>query len=72
MQPRGERPDRRRRVERACGEEWTLRAYYTALNLKKKDAELELSMFEREGKVVRLPMKDGQKAERFKFLGEVE
>lgn len=64
--------NRRRRVERACGEEWTLREYYTALNLKKKDAELEVSMFEREGRVVRLPMKDGQKAERFKFLGEVE
>lgn len=64
--------NRRRRVERQCGEEWTMRDYYTALNLKKKDAELELALFEREGKVVRLPMKDGQKAERFKFLGDVE
>jgi hypothetical protein len=63
---------RRRRVERACGEEWTLRDYYTALNLKKKDAEQEIAMFDREGKIVRLALKDGQKVERYKFLGDGE
>jgi hypothetical protein len=64
--------NRKRRVERQCGEEWTMRDYYTALNLKKRDAEMELSLFEREGKIVRLPMKENQKAERFKFLGDLD
>jgi hypothetical protein len=64
--------DRRRRVEKAFGEVWTLREYYSVLKLKKDDARKELDMFLREGTVVELPIQDGQKTARFKFLGEAD
>jgi hypothetical protein len=64
--------DRRRRVEKSFGEVWTLREYYSVLKLKKDEARKELDMFLREGTVVELPMQDGQKAARFKFLGEID
>lgn len=62
--------ERRRRIERQCGDEWTLRDYYTALRLRKTDAEQEVNMFIREGHVVKLAVRDGQKAERFSFVGD--
>lgn len=62
--------DRRRRVEKAFGDVWTLREYYSVLKLKKDEARKELDMFLREGTVVELPIQDGQKTVRFKFLGE--
>lgn len=64
--------DRRRRVEKSYGEEWTMREYYSVLRLKKLEARKELDMFLREGTVVELPMQDGQKSVRYKFLGEID
>lgn len=64
--------DRRRRVEKSYGAEWTLREYYSVLRLKKDEARKELDMFLREGTVVELPIQDGQKTVRFKFLGEAD
>lgn len=64
--------ERQRRVEKLCGEEWTVRDYCRSLRLKKEEAVKELDLFQREGHVVPLEMKEGQKAIRYKFLGEVE
>ncbi len=62
--------DRRRRIERQIGEEWTLREYYSVFKLKKMDAQMEIDMFLREGHVIVLEMKENQKTLRYKFLGE--
>jgi len=62
--------DRRRRIERQIGEEWTLREYYSVFKLKKMDAQMEIDMFLREGHVTVLEMKENQKTLRYKFLGE--
>jgi energy-coupling factor transporter ATP-binding protein EcfA2 len=64
--------DRRRRIESRIGEEWSLRQYYDCFRLKKMDAQTEIDMFLREGHIVQLPMSEGQKALRYKFLGEME
>lgn len=60
--------DRKRRVERAAGDTWTLRDYYNTLGIRKNDGRLELDLFIREGHVASVGIPDGKNAERFKFL----
>lgn len=59
--------ERKRRVETAAGEDWTIREYYTAIRLKKREAEKEVEMFMREKHVVMHDLKEGQRAIRYSF-----
>lgn len=59
--------DRKRRIERMVGEEWTIRDYYTIFKLKKMEAQHELDIFLREQKVTLHELKEGQKALRYSF-----
>lgn len=60
--------ERRRRIERANGDSWTLRDYYTTLRMSKVDAQKELDMLIRERHVVPMELKEGQKAVRYEFV----
>ena len=60
--------DRRRRIERAHGELWTLRDYYTTLRLPKVEAQKEVDMFVRERRIVQHELKENQKSTRFSFV----
>lgn len=62
--------ERRRRIERANGDSWTLRDYYTTLRLSKVDAQKELDMLIRERHVIPQELKEGQKAVRYEFRHE--
>jgi len=58
---------RKRRMETRIGEEWTLRDYYQVLRLKKIEAQRELDLFMREGRVEMHDLKENQKAIRYSF-----
>jgi len=62
--------ERRRRIERANGDSWTLRDYYTTLRMSKVDAQKELDMLIRERHVIPQELKEGQKAVRYEFKHE--
>lgn len=60
--------DRRRRIERAHGEMWTLRDYYTTLRLTKMDALKEVELFIRDQRIEQHEMSEGQKTVRYSFM----
>jgi hypothetical protein len=62
--------ERKVRVERQVGTEWMLRDYYRVFGLKKIEAQREVDLFMREGRVVMHDLKPGEKAIRFSFKDE--
>lgn len=61
--------ERQRRIERHCGDTWTLRDYYRTLGLRKEAAENEVALLINNGRVVAVP---DVAPPRFKFVGEPE
>lgn len=59
--------DRKRRVEKRAGDDWSLRDYYTVLGLKKIEAQRELELLDREGRLITHPLKEGQRSSRYSF-----
>lgn len=61
--------DRQRRIERKCGEEWTVRDYYRTLGMKRDVAENELALLLNTARIMQVPNTSPVK---FRFVGDPE